>query len=88
VNQRPTLQLYVTTGCPACHRAERTLRLCQRILQSVQIEVLEVGAGGVLPPSGLVGCPTTVFAGMIVALGTPDCSELADRIESLVAALG
>jgi hypothetical protein len=73
-------------GCSACRRTERTLRHCQQILKLMDVEILELGAEGVTPPSTVVGGPTTVFEGVVVALGTPDCAELAERLESLVAA--
>ena len=83
MNQRPTLDLYVTRGCPSCRRAERTLRECTRILELVELRVLELGAPGIAPPPSVIGGPTTVFRGVVLALGTPDCSELARQLESL-----
>ena len=84
MNQRPKLELYVVRGCTVCHRAERTLRQCERIRRLIDLSVLELGANGVSPPVCVVGGPTTVFRGTIVALGTPDCFELAERLEALL----
>jgi hypothetical protein len=85
VISRSRLELYVMSGCVACERAELTLRACERLAGMVDVVVLELGAPGVKPPAAVVGGPTTVFNGAVVALGTPDCEELADRIEGLVA---
>jgi hypothetical protein len=82
MNPRPKLELYVSRGCGACKRAERALRGCARLASLVEVTVLEIGASGVRPPSAVVGGPTTVFEGAVMALGTPDCEELAERLES------
>ncbi|MEO6042691.1 MAG: hypothetical protein ABIQ47_02055 [Tepidiformaceae bacterium] len=42
-----------------------------------------LGDPGETPPSSVVGGPTVVFQGTIVSLGTPDCSELTERIISI-----
>jgi hypothetical protein len=86
VSQRPVLQVYVMRGCSACRRTERVLKHCERILKLMDVEIFELGADGVTAPPTVVGGPTTVFDGSVVALGTPDCTELAERLESLVAA--
>lgn len=85
---RPVLELYVTGGCSACRRAERTLRQCERIRALADLVVIDMGGDGVTRPAGVVGGPTTVFEGAVIALGTPDCSALADRLETMVAARG
>lgn len=54
----------------------------------VELAVVDIAEEGAAPPPGVVGGPTAVFHGTIVALGTPDCSELADRLEALVGARG
>ncbi len=86
MNRRGVLHLYVTAGCPSCERAERTLRGCERIRRLVELDVLDMAAPGVVLPAAVVGGPTAVFEGMVVALGTPDCTQLAERLESLLAA--
>ena len=88
MESRPTLELYVTTGCASCRRAERILRECGRISQMMKLSVLELGAPGIRPPSSVIGSPSVVFRGRVVALGTPDCAELAQRLELLVRAAG
>ncbi|MGD9891463.1 MAG: hypothetical protein AB7U18_09250 [Dehalococcoidia bacterium] len=50
--------------------------------------MIDMGADDVTRPPGVVGGPTTVFEGAVVALGTPDCADLADRLETLVGAKG
>lgn len=47
-----------------------------------------MGADDVTRPPGVIGGPTTVFEGAVVALGTPDCAELAARLEALVGVRG
>ncbi len=88
MSERPVLELYITRGCSACRRAECTLRHCERIRRLADLVVIDVGTDGVIPPPGVVGGPTTVFEGAVVALGTPDCTELAARLETLVGARG
>lgn len=88
VKTKPVLQLYVMRGCSACRRAERTLRHCERIRRLADLVVIDMGAEGVTRPPGVIGGPTTVFQGAVVALGTPDCAQLADRLETLVGAKG
>lgn len=88
MEQLPTLELYVTRGCGACRRAERILRDCARLSQLVKLNVLELGLPEVQPPAAVIGGPSVVFRGRVVALGTPDCAELAQRIELLVCAAG
>lgn len=88
MKKRPVLELYVTRGCSACRRAERTLRHCESIRQLADLVVIDMGADGVTRPLGVVGGPTTVFEGAVVALGTPDCAELADRLETLIGSRG
>ena len=82
----PALELYVTRGCGSCRRAERVLRQCVRISELVRLRVLELGAPGIQAPAAVFGGPTVVFRGRVVALGTPDCAELAQRLELLVRA--
>jgi len=88
MDQRPQLQLYVTRGCGACNRAEHTLRTCERLARIVDLSVLVLGEEGVRQPGLVIGGPTTVFQGAVMALGTPDCEDLAERIESLISARG
>lgn len=88
MSDRPLIELYVTRGCSACRRAEHTLRHCERIRRLAELVVIDMGAEGVTRPPGVVGGPTTVFEGTVVALGTPDCDQLAERLESLLAASG
>ncbi len=86
MGDRPVLKLYVTRGCATCGRAERTLRESERIRQLADLVVIDMGSGSVAQPRGVIGGPATVFEGAVLALGTPDCDELADRLETLVAA--
>lgn len=88
MDRLPTLDLYVTHGCGACRRAERILRECGRISRLVKLNVLELGAPGIQAPAAVFGGPTVVFRGRVVALGTPDCTELAQRLELLVRTSG
>ncbi|MGE3073924.1 MAG: hypothetical protein AB7N24_11745 [Dehalococcoidia bacterium] len=88
MKSKPTLELYITRGCSACRRAERTLRHCDRIRRLADLTVIDMGADGAIRPPGVIGGPTTVFEGTVVALGTPDCAELADRLETLIGVRG
>ncbi len=83
---RPVLYLYVTRGCSACRRAEQTLRNCTAIQRLSELRIVELGEPGVVQPTAVVGGPTTMFQGKVVALGTPDCHELAGRLARIVAA--
>jgi len=84
VTPRPVLELYVTRDCAICRRAERVIRECDRLAQLVELRVVEFGTLAAAPPPAVVGGPSTVFRGMVLALGTPDCTELAARIESIL----
>lgn len=88
MSDRPLIELYVTRGCSACRRAERTLRHCERIRRLADLAVIDMSVEGVIRPPGVIGGPTTVFDGTVVALGTPDCAELAQRLEAMLAAKG
>ena len=83
---RPVLHLYVTRGCSACRRAEQALRDCAEIQRLCELRIVDLGEPGVIQPVAVVGGPTTVYQGKVVALGTPDCDELAKRLERLVTA--
>ena len=85
MNHRPILEMYVTRGCSSCRRAERAIRDCEQIRQLVDVAMVELGSPGVLAPPSVVAGPTLVFRGVVVALGTPDCGELAERLCSLLA---
>lgn len=88
MDRLPVLELYVTRGCGSCRRAERILRECLRISRLAKLTVLELGGPGVQAPAAVIGGPSVVFRGRVVALGTPDCAELAQRLELLVRAAG
>lgn len=88
MSERPTLKVYVTRGCASCRRAERTLRDCERVQRLVEIDVVELGSPGVVPPPFVIGGPAIVFRDVVVALGTPDCGDLAERLASMLARSG
>ena len=88
MDRLPMLELYVTAGCSACRRAERVLRGCARLSHLVELAVLDLGRPEVVAPAGVFGGPSVVFRGRVVALGTPDCAELAQRLELLTRATG
>lgn len=87
VETLPTLELYVTRGCSSCRRAERALRECAGIARLVTLKVRELGAPGTEAPPSVFGGPTVVFRDRVVALGTPDCGELSQRLELLMRAV-
>ena len=80
---KPPLTLYVTTGCSACRRAEEVLRECDEIRSLASLEVVLLGEDGEEPPPDqVIGAPTVVFQGKVVALGTPDCARLAAELRA------
>ncbi len=79
----PSLDVWVTDDCAACARTLRILSVCKRLRSLVAVRVRNLGDPGETPPSSVVGGPAVVFQGTIVSLGTPDCSELAERIISI-----
>ncbi len=79
---KPVLTLYVTTDCVSCVRTEEVLRCCDGIMSLVRLEVALLGAEGVDRPASVIGAPTLVFQGKVVALGTPDCRELAAQLKA------
>lgn len=79
----PELDVWVTTGCRACARTLRTLADCEALRGLVAIRVRDLADGGVRPP-GVVGGPTITFGGEVLALGTPDCRQLAERVTAIL----
>lgn len=79
----PELDVWVTRGCRACARTLRTLSDCEALRGLVAIRVRDLAEGGARPP-GVVGGPTITFGSEVVALGTPDCRELAERVTAIL----
>ena len=79
----PSLDIWVTDDCAICARTLKTLSACKRLRGLVAVRVRNLGDPGETPPSSVVGGPTVVFQETIVSLGTPDCSELTERIMSI-----
>jgi hypothetical protein len=57
-------------------------------LRLVELDVVDIEDRAASVPPYIVGGPTTVFEGTVLALGTPDCTQLAERLERLMAARG
>jgi hypothetical protein len=86
VNDLPALDVWVTEDCASCARTLVALSACDVIKDLVRVEVHLLGDPGEFPPRGVIGGPAIVFQGTVVALGTPDCSQLAGRIMPLLGA--
>lgn len=85
VDDLPSLELYVSSHCRGCRKAEAVVRSCERLASLVRISVCNLDDPLTVVPPGVFGVPTLVFYGTIVGLGTPDCAELAGRIKDMAA---
>ncbi|WP_322797401.1 hypothetical protein [Tepidiforma sp.] len=83
MSELPELDVWVTAECSACARTLRTLEACESLQGLVAIRVRDLSQQGQRPP-GVVGGPTITLGGEVVALGTPDCSELTERVISIL----
>jgi hypothetical protein len=52
------------------------------------VAVCNLDAPDVARPPQLVAVPTVYYEGVVMALGTPDCCELASRLATAMAAAG
>lgn len=73
---KPTLTLFIEASCPACERARKAILSSAELLDLVNVAITDLSSHTGDLPSRFVGVPTTVLDGKVVALGTPDCSEL------------
>lgn len=80
----PALDVWVTDHCVSCARTLNILSACKDLHALVSVHVHRLGGSGESPPPAVVGSPAIVFRGAVIALGTPDCSELSGRIMSLL----
>lgn len=85
---RPVLRLFVSQGCRACERAELVIRGCARLQALVELDIIDLTGAPQRAHPGVIGAPTAVFGSEVVALGTPNCEALADRIERILATRG
>lgn len=79
----PVLDLFVMEGCASCARTRTALAACGRLHSLVTVVERRLDLGE-QRPAGVIGGPALVFGGVVVALGTPDCEELADKIEAML----
>jgi alkyl hydroperoxide reductase subunit AhpF len=86
--KRPKLEVYVSDGCSICSRAVRALQDCEQIAAVADVAVCNLDAPDVARPPQLVAVPTVYYEGVVMALGTPDCCELASRLATAMAAAG
>jgi len=84
MQKRPLLELFAG-GCAMSRRAEISLRACRALEVLVELRVRNIDDPLVDVPPCVVGCPTLVFQGTAVALGTPDCSAVVRRVRLLLA---
>jgi len=85
VHELATLDVWVTDHCIACARTLELLAACSVLRSLVRVRVRRLGAGADgAPPAAVVGGPAIVFLGSVIALGTPDCAALAERIIALL----
>jgi hypothetical protein len=83
VTDLPALDVWVTSNCSACERTLRVISACETLHELVDIQVHRLDSAGAAPPAAVVGGPSIVFFGSVIALGTPDCSALTARIMSM-----
>ncbi|MGD9934586.1 MAG: hypothetical protein AB7T37_12835 [Dehalococcoidia bacterium] len=79
----PPLDLFVMDGCASCARTRAVLSGCSRLQTLVTVVEHRLDLSEHRPP-GVIGGPALVFMGVVVGLGTPDCEELADKIEAML----
>lgn len=82
----PSLDLFVADDCRSCRRAAETLAACEELRKLVSIRVVNIDSDGAEPPPRLVGVPTLMFKGTVLALGTPDCAKLVLTVRALLSA--
>ena len=82
----PSLDVWVTDGCRSCARTLRVIHGCGPLQDLVDIRVCKFGTPGLAPPKAVIGGPAVVFLGVVIALGTPECSALVERILELTRA--
>jgi hypothetical protein len=71
--------LYMVQGCGICQRAFDRLTSCERIREHAVLVPRYLDYGAELPDVA-VGVPSVMLDGEVVAVGTPDCCELARRL--------
>lgn len=76
----PALDVWVTDGCRPCGRTLKVIHGCSSLQDLVEIHVHKFGNAEVAPPKAVIGGPAVVFQGTVIALGTPDCAALVERI--------
>lgn len=76
----PSLDVWVTEGCRSCERTLKVIHGCGRLRALVDVRVCRFGTPGLAPPKAVIGGPAVVFLGAVIALGTPECSALVERI--------
>lgn len=82
----PSLDVWVTDGCRSCARTLKVIHSCGSLQGLVEIHVCKFGTPGLAPPKAVIGGPAVVFQGTVIALGTPECSALVERILQLTRA--
>ena len=67
------LYLYVVDGCETCQRARARLESCKTIAARGTLVVRSLSEPSTKRPAALVGVPSVMLEGEIIAMGTPDC---------------
>lgn len=82
----PSLDVWVTDDCRSCARTLKAIGGCRSLQKLVDVRICKFGTPGLEPPKAVIGGPAVVFLGSVIALGTPECSALVERILELTRA--
>ena len=80
---RPTLRIYVAPGCAGCRTALNLAEAVRRARPHHPVEVIDLADQPDEPlPPGVIGTPTYLLDGEVIALGNPELAELLSRLDS------
>ena len=77
------LRVYVADDCPGSPTARIRAAWLREHAPEIPLELLEVGAPGVVLPPTVFGTPTYTWNDRTIFLGNPGAQELLARVRSL-----
>lgn len=84
VQQLPAMDVWVTDGCRSCERTLAAVAGCERLLSLVSVVIRHLDSRDEHVPDEVVGGPAIVFMESVIALGTPTCSALLERVLTMM----
>jgi len=77
------LRVYVADDCPGSPTARQRADRLRARAPEIPIEIIDIGAPGVVVPPAVFGTPIYTWDGRIIFLGNPSDQELLERARSL-----